>query len=132
MSRIPLAAKMLVEQVVENFPDTQVTQSNVDGLNTYRTVSFSGDAAEWLSKGDLALVLDHRVTNAEMTDEGFAVTFVGDPRADYASPKFSLAEVVAITEGDEDEKSNDSAKRAADQEESMKPPKKTAAKKTSD
>ena len=98
-TRIPYSAKKLIETVVEKFPDVTVERRDLDGLNVYRTIAFtSEDATEWLTKGDLALLLDQRIVAAASDGEEFIVTFVGDSRADYTTPAFSIQEVADLSE----------------------------------
>lgn len=106
MNRIPHAAKTLVRQVREQFPDAEIGTDEKDGFGVHRALVFTGDVAEWLRSADLAMSLDDRVDDVWIDAEGtLRVRFVADSRADVAQPEYPLSEVAAIETDDEpDEK----------------------------
>lgn len=103
--RIPNAAKTLIRQIEDQFPDADpVTASEMDGYGVHRIVTVTDESViEWLSDGDLALILDSRVESVWRDEQGLHVRFVGDARADSRMPKYPLAEVAAIPEEEEGE-----------------------------
>lgn len=104
--RIPHAARTLVRQMSERFPEDLAAFDDVDGFGVYRSVRYEGEAASFLKAADLALSLDPRVQSVVSVEEQVLITFVGDARADHAQPEYpldSVAEIEPIEDDSEDD-----------------------------
>lgn len=86
MTEYPPAARQLVEQVADYFPDGKVEPAGgVDGLGVTRGMTFDETTSKWLGK-ILDAVDDERIANVTAHKGKVTVTFVPDVRADYADP----------------------------------------------
>lgn len=114
MSRIPHAARTLIQQVTEAKPKaTAEPHGDPDGLDVQRTIRFNKATSKWL-----APILEHmgdpRIEEVEMTDAGYLhVTFVPTVDADGTQQfPLSAAEQVSkqfpVETGDEAQDPEDS------------------------
>lgn len=82
MSRLPFAAKTLIAQVTEKFPDVEVTQGEPDGLRVRRSIGFDPITSEYLAP-ILLEINDPRIADLRWhKDDGLTVTFVPTGAAD--------------------------------------------------
>lgn len=86
MTRLPYAAKVLMDQVEEAKPRSRSeTVGDPDGLGVYRTIRFSKSAGKWLAPL-LETIEDERIESFDLDDDGLVVTFVHTPNADSRTP----------------------------------------------
>jgi hypothetical protein len=106
------AAKTLVAEVNELFPETPFEYSNHDGRNTALDVTFDLNGMDNDAALDLHHVLglidsDARVAGVIVEDEAVLVSFRSSPRTQDLRDPFGLADALMVLSGEPDEYSID-------------------------
>jgi hypothetical protein len=98
-ARLPRAAEVLRDQVVNLKPRTKIEQTgDPDGFNVYRSISISKATAPWLAP-ILEIIDDPRIASLETDDGGrLVVTFAPTVIADRTDP-FPLEKVATVLQG---------------------------------
>lgn len=115
MSRLPYAAKQLIEQVQAARPSAKAEpHGEVDGLRVHRTIKFDKRTSKWLAPIlDQFADIDERIEEYDVTSAGYLhITFVSTRIADDRSPyPLKAAETVSreaqeaeVPEADEEER----------------------------
>lgn len=99
--RVCYAAKTLVAEVHEMFPDLPVEYSNYNGRNTALDVSFDTTVLDTPEALDLGMVLElldgeSRVSEVIVEDDVALVSFKNNPRTQDSKEPFGLADGIAV------------------------------------
>lgn len=106
--RVCYAAKTLVAEAHELFPETPVEYSNPDGRNTMLDVSFDLTALDTNEADELTALLelvktDARVADVLVDDDTVLISFKASARTQDSRDSFGLADAwYVLTEGDLD------------------------------
>jgi hypothetical protein len=89
--RAARAAKQLVTEVSAHYPDAVAIYEDPDGFNTYRSVRFEPEVADWLEFA-LSGLNDPRIVGFTRDDNGIVVTLssslrLGEQHQAYYLPK---------------------------------------------
>jgi hypothetical protein len=102
MSRLPYAAKQLIEQVQAERPSAKAEPvGDPDGLNVHRTIKFDKRTSKWLAPlAEQFLDTDPRIAEWNVTDAGYLhVDFITTPGADDRS-RFLLSEAIMVADSE--------------------------------
>lgn len=88
------ALKRLAEQVQEAVPDTTINYGDIDGIDRYRSVTFSGEAASYLAPL-LPALQDERIAGWREEGGDLVVSVVGRAPADFAHD-FALDQAAGV------------------------------------
>jgi hypothetical protein len=102
------AAKTLVAEVLELFPETPVEYSNPDGRNTALDVSFDTTVHDTLDGELLATVLDlsrsdSRIKDIDGEDGQVIVSFKSNPRTQDSREPFGLGDALLVLDEEQDQ-----------------------------
>ena len=104
--RVCHAAKTLVGEVREMFPETPAEYSNYDGRNTALDVTFDLTALDSQDKSDFIALMtlfdfdgDPRVSEVLAEDGALLVSFNSNPRTQDSREPFGLVDAMSIISG---------------------------------
>lgn len=110
--RVCYAAKTLVAEVMEMFPETPVEFSNFDGRNTALDVTFDLTTLDSQDRADLMLVMtllddpayneDSRIASVLADDGQVLVSFKSNPRTQDNREPFGLLDALSVLSGQDE------------------------------